>query len=112
MVACTFCVALLAGCYKWVPVPPDTALRAIEEQEMGRAIITAESGAEYDVRSPWVRGDTIMWADREGRGSIPCSDVRYVDRRELEAGKTVGLVAVIGASIVATLFALAAGGAG
>jgi hypothetical protein len=52
-----------------------------------------------------------MWADREGRGSIAASDVRYVDRPELEAGKTIGLVAVIGASIVATFLALAVGGA-
>ena len=91
-------------------MPLAEAIEAIQRQDLNRAVVTTESGAEYEVQRPWTRGDNLMWDGRDGGGRIMLSGVRYVDRREGQSLKTVGVIAAVGVGVFAVLFSLAYSG--
>jgi len=71
--------------------------------------VTLQSGAHFQLTSPYVEGDSIRGVSELSRAtSVPMADVVRVEVRTLSAAKTVGLILAIPVVIFGSLLGLCA----
>jgi hypothetical protein len=106
----------LAACTTWQV--QNRALAPVTWERPEKIRITLGNGAEFEVRQPWIVGDSLVGDTlvRKRRGiawqpvSLPVEDVVWVAQRGIHGGKTVGLTLVLVAVAGAVVAAAAMGG--
>ncbi len=94
----------LSACTYWQPstVAPR---QLIEDSHPSEIRVTREDGGQIVVRSPELRGDSVVTG---GRGTtalgLLVSDIRGVEVRRISPGRTVGLVVLIGVVSLAAVY--------
>lgn len=83
-------VMALAGCSTWRSVPLTEGIRMIEEGELASALLTTRDGTELVASRPLAQNDSIVWDD--GAHGVAYSNVAFIDVKETQAAKSVGLV--------------------
>jgi hypothetical protein len=103
------CVALLltplGACMTWRPVP-GTLDQQVGAEPISRARVRLRSGAELSLYNVTVRPDSVI-GYTEGRRAVSVADVASIDRRQLSAGRTAGVVVGAAAVAVVAMYGLA-----
>lgn len=93
-VALLAAAAFLSGCHSWRAAGNPAADHLRDEGPRDVRVWRSSSDAPWELEDATVRGDSLVGSDGDGRlRSVPLSDVRRVDVRRLDAGKTTLLVA-------------------
>jgi hypothetical protein len=103
-ICATLLLTQLTACMTWRPVPVARDQQAAAEP-FGRARLRLRSGAELTLRDMTVRGDSAIGftENPRERRALPIGDVASIERRQLSAGRTAGVV--VGAVAVTTIVA-------
>lgn len=103
VVALVVTAVFLPACTSWraATAPPGDHLR--EEGPADVRVWHASSGERTELDGATVRGDSLVGADGDGRlEAVPLSDVRRMEVRETDGGKTTLLVlGVAGGALLA-----------
>jgi len=101
----TFLLAMhVAGCVYWQPatVPPQ---RLIEDEQPSQVRVTTLDGARLVFRSPEIRSDSLAGGGtRPTQLAVPISQIGSLEVQRFSAGRTVGLIFLIGVTALAATF--------
>lgn len=95
-------IALLAACATWVPRSgPDAATRAHARATPQHPVrLTLRNGQVLTVTALVVSGDSLLGIQGDARQpharvAVPLGDVQTIEQRDVDPGRTIGLVVAI-----------------
>lgn len=83
----------LTACHTWRPVPEPVSQQASNEH-IPQARLTLRSYAQLTLSDVTVRADSVIgfFGDTRERRAVPVADVTSIERRQVSAGRTAGVV--------------------
>lgn len=90
---------LLTACSSW-RVQPVTPVELVSEQQPSKVRLQAHGGREIVLRSPFLRGDSVLGVARRDTTGLPAAEIRTIAVRRFDWLKTTGLLVGIAGGLV------------
>lgn len=105
-----FILLTVGACHSWSPTQVPAPARPLEGNPQ-EARVTRTDGSVILLRSPFVKGDTLVGftdlraASTADRVAIPVAEIRTVQTRKVNILGTTALLLIVGAAAVAVFYA-------